>query len=307
MSRWGAAFALLAVATGVVHGDVVRAEPVSQEYLGLEVGGNLELAQGKSLANGSTVLIIHGSAAHHRLETIVALQENLKKQGLNSLAITLSLGLQNRSGMFDCKLEHDHRHADASDEIVAWVEWLQKKMANKVYLLGHSRGGAQAALAVVERADIGVRGLIAAAPLYQSDAEIADRYAATFGAPLQPLLSRARKLVEAGEGDTLFEVPGFLHCKSAKVTAAAFHDYYAPDPQHDVLRLLGEITIATLTVVAGADRVVPGLGSAIADAKDSRRLPESAAIANIEGADHMFRDLFGDELADQVVAFVRRY
>lgn len=287
--------------------SAVRAEPVSQEYLGLEVVGNLELAPGKSLAADGAVLVVHGSAAHHRMETIAALQENLKGRGLNSLAITLSLGLQRRAGMFDCKLEHDHRHADAADEIVAWVEWLQKKGANHVHLLGHSRGGAQAALAIVERPDIGVRGLISAAPLFQTDADIDARYEKSFGAPLRPLLAEARKRVEAGEGDTLLDVPGFLHCKPAKVTAAAFHDYYAPDPQHDIVRLLAELNIATLTVVAGADEVVPSLDAALADAAQAQRLPNTAAVARIEGADHMFRDLFGDELADRVAEFVRQH
>ena len=306
MTRLGFLSVLTTFVAVAAPAQVVRAEPVAQEYLGLDVGGNLELAPGKSLAADGAVLIVHGSAAHHRMETIVALQGNLKTRGINSLAITLSLGLQKRSGMFDCKLEHDHRHADASDEIIAWVEWLQKKGARRVYLLGHSRGGAQAALAVVERADIGVRSLIAAAPLYQTDAAINARYTSGFGTPLLPLLTKARKLVEAGEGDTLMEVPGFLHCKPAKVTAAAFHDYYAPDPQHDVLKLLGEITIPSLTIVAGADEVVPALAGALAEAKSSQRLPESAAVATIEGADHFFRDLFGDELADRVAEFVRR-
>ncbi len=299
----------LAVAAALVLLAAVapaRAEPVAQEYLGLEVGGNLELAPGKSLAADGVVLIVHGSAAHHRMEMIAGLQDNLKQQGINSLAITLSLGLQRRAGMFDCKLEHDHRHADASDEIVAWTEWLQKRGANRVFLLGHSRGAAQATLALVERPDLGIRGLIAAAPLYQTDAEIDARFAAAFGTPLAPLLVKARKLVEAGEGDTLLDVPGFLHCKPARVTAAAFHDYYAPDPQHDVLRLLGEVTIPGLLVVAGDDRITPTLAGAVAQAKSDRRLPDNLAVETVDRADHMFRDLYGEELADRVVEFVKR-
>ena len=118
MSRIAVATALFLLAA-VAQG---RAEPVAHEYLGLEVGGNLELVDGKSLAADGVVLIVHGSAAHHRMEMIASLQGNFRQQGINSLAITLSLGLQKRAGMFECKLEHDHRHADASDEIVAWIE-----------------------------------------------------------------------------------------------------------------------------------------------------------------------------------------
>lgn len=280
-----------------------HAEPVAQEYLGLEVGGNLEIAPGKSLEADPVALIVHGSAAHHGMEVIAALQAALKQRGVSSLAITLSLGAQKRSGMFDCKLEHDHRHGDASDEIASWIEWLQKKGAGRVVLIGHSRGAAQAALALVERPDLSVRGLVLAAPLHQSATEIAQRYEASFGAPLAPLLEKAHHAIEAGEGDTLMTLPGFLHCKPARATAAAFYDYYAPDPQQDVIKLISELGVRTLVVVAGGDEIVPGLPSTLAAARTAQRLPPSVAVTTIDGADHQFRDLFGDELADKVAEF----
>ena len=223
---------------------------------------------------------------------------------LNSLAITLSLGLPKRAGMMDCKLEQDHRHADAGDEIIAWVEWLQKKGASRVSVIGHSRGASQAALSVVERMDAGVTSLILAAPLHQSEAEIEKRYEQSFGKPLAPVLGIARKHVEDGEGDVLMDVPGFLHCSQARVTAAAFQDYYAPDPQYDVVNLLGQIHIPVLLVVAGDDKLMPSLPTAIDAASTAGRLPRQLELANIEGADHFFRDLFGEELADSITAFV---
>ena len=297
------AMAALWIAAFGSAGSLVHAEPVSQEYLGLEVSGNMEVAPGKSLRADGVVLIVHGSLAHHRVQMIAALQDNLKTRGINSLAITLSLGLNRRQGMFDCTLEHDHRHGDAADEIIAWVEWLQSKGASRVAVLGHSRGGAQAALAIVERADAGVERLILAAPLFQTQSEIASNYQEELGQPLEPLLAKARKLVEDGEGDTLMDVPGFIYCRPAKVTAAAFHDYYAPDPQHNVLKLLEEIGTPTLLVVAGDDRIVPKLGAAAADVRQRRRMSSRASTVTIERADHFFRDLFGDDLADRVAEF----
>lgn len=283
----------------------LRAETVVQEYLGLDVVGNLEIAGGRTLEKDGAVLIVHGSAAHHGIEVIATLQRNLKSRGINSLAITLSLSLPKRTDMFDCKLEHDHRHADGGDEIIAWVEWLQKKGATNITLLGHSRGAAQAALAIVERADAGVRSLILAAPLYQTEAEIGQRYAQAFGQPLAPLMAMARKRVEDGEGDTLVDVPGFLHCRPAKVTAAAFHDYYAPDPQVDVLVLLGQITVPTLLVLAGDDTVTPELPAALTAARAGRFVATQVEMVTIDGADHFFRDLFNDELADRVAEFFK--
>jgi pimeloyl-ACP methyl ester carboxylesterase len=295
--------AMLAVMLAI---QPAHAEPVSNEYLGLEVNGNLELAPGKTLRTDGAVLIVHGTLAHHRLEMIAALQNNLKQRGVNSLAITLSLGLNRRQGMFDCKLEHDHRHGDAADEIVSWVEWLQSKGASKITVLGHSRGGSQAALALVERGDVGVARLILAAPLLQSETELAARYQEEHGQTLAPLLAKARKHVEDGEGDTLLDVPGFLYCRPARVTAAAFHDYYEPDPQHNVLRLLEQINTPALLILAGDDRIVPSLAPAVKVVQGENRLGARTVVETIDGADHFFRDLFGDELADRVAAFVTK-
>lgn len=306
MSRSTAALCSLLLAL-VAAASGLRAETVSQEYLGLPVQGNLQVAAGKSLATDGALLIVHGTAAHHGMGVIAALQKALDQRGINSLAITLSLGMQKRSGMLDCALEQDHRHADASDEIVAWVEWLQKKGASRVSVLGHSRGGAQAALAAFERPDVGIRSLILAAPLYQTEQEIEQRYLEVFGSPLRPLLGKALKAVEAGEGDTLLQVPGFLHCKPAKVTAAAFHDYYAPDAQHDILRLLREIAVPVLVIVAGDDKIMPSLKPALEQSATSGSLPSGVAMAAIDGADHQFRDLFGEYFADRVAAFIARH
>lgn len=290
---------LLMPLSGALH-----AEPVRQEYLGLEVVGNLELAPNRTLEQHGVVLIVHGTLAHHRTEIVERLQVNLKQHGVNSLAITLSLGLNARKGMFDCKLEHDHRHADASDEIVAWVEWLQKKGATRVSVLGHSRGAAQVALALVERADLGVGRLVLAAPLMPSTPDIAARYARDTGQPLQPLLDKAHALVESGDGDSLMDVPGFLYCRPAKVTAAAFHDYYAPDPHQNALTLAQGVGVPTLIVAAGGDKIAPGVPEAVTGMHKSGSLPKSVSLTTIADADHMFMDLFGDELADMVAAFI---
>ncbi|MGI9383086.1 MAG: hypothetical protein ACR2PO_08015, partial [Methyloligellaceae bacterium] len=122
----------------------VLAEEVSIEHKGLALLGSLEVADGASLAQDGAVLLVHGTLAHHRMEIMATLQALLKERGLNSLAITLSLGLDRRQGMYDCGLTHRHRHSGAQAEIAAWVAWLQARGAGAITLLGHSRGGNQA-------------------------------------------------------------------------------------------------------------------------------------------------------------------
>ena len=111
-------------------------------------------------------------------------------------------------------------------------------------------------------------------------------------------------MIEDGEGDTLLDVPAFLYCRPARVTAAAFHDYYAADPQQDVLKLMAEIATPTLLVLAGDDKVVPTLAAAVSEAQKDKWRGRRVSVVTIDGADHFFRDLFGEDLADHVAAFV---
>ena len=75
------------------------AEEVTLEYLGLDVTANLEIAQGKSLKDGA-VLLVHDTQGHGRMEFMASLQDGLRDHGINSLAITLGLGIDKRRGHF---------------------------------------------------------------------------------------------------------------------------------------------------------------------------------------------------------------
>src|SRR5262245_19151032 len=70
-----------------------HAEDVKIDVQGLTVIGNLDLAPGKSLKSDGVLLLLHDTLAHNRMEIMSALQELLHERGINSLAITLSLGL----------------------------------------------------------------------------------------------------------------------------------------------------------------------------------------------------------------------
>lgn len=278
------------------------AEEVTQEHLGLQLRGNLEVAPGKSLEKDGVALILHGTLAHHGMEIIRELQANLKKRGVSTLAVTLSLGLDQRTGMFDCALEHDHRHGDAVEELAAWFDWLEANGAGRIDLIGHSRGGAQAALFAVEEPARISGSLVLVAPLLDNTpaAESARRYAAQFATPLEALLEKAREREESGVDSTLLEVPGFLHCREARVSAAAFLDYYASS-RRPVPELLQEIKVPTLVVAAGGDEIVTGVADALKGDGSG-----TVKISVVDGADHFFRDLYGEDLADEIAAFLRR-
>ena len=275
------------------------ADEVNLPYKNLRLNADLTLAPGKKVADG-VVLITHGSLAHRDMEMLVAMRNLLRDKGFNTLAINLSLGLDNRHGMYDCKTTHKHRNDDAAHEIDAWVTWLKSQGATRIALLGHSRGGAQTAHYAAEHDNPLVKAVVLMAPAIADNASAAG-YQQRYKKPLAPVLAKARKLVKQGKGDTLLTRTGLLSCPDAAVTAASFVSYYGQHPYSDTLALLPKITEPTLVVWGDKDEVVTGLDKKMAALIDGKR----AQFKVIEGADHFFRDLYAEDAVDVITPFLK--
>ncbi len=292
--RFAAALAILLIATALAGGRASRADEIEVRHGDLTLLGNLIVAEDAALSDGA-VLMVHGTLAHHGIEIMATLQELLAERGLSSLAATLSLGQDRRRGTFDCAVPHRYRHEDALDEIDAWVAWLKQRGAERVALLGHSRGGNQVAWSAAERSDPAVRAVILLAPAtWDAEAAAAD-YEARHGQSLAPLLTRAKGMAP----DASMEKVGFLYCPEATVTAATFLSHYRDEPRRDTPRLLPRIALPTLVIAGSADETVPGL-----EARVAPHLDADTRLAVVEDADHFFRDLFADEVADLIEAFL---
>jgi pimeloyl-ACP methyl ester carboxylesterase len=270
--------ALLLLAAGVT----AHAEPVQIKPSLLRLNGNLELPPGKTPGDGMIVMV-HGTLSWHGQETIVALQKNLKARGIGSLAITLSLGVDDRQRTRRCDVVHDYALAGAKREVGLWLEWLKGQKATHVDLLGFSRGGAQVAAFAPEFPQ--VRKVVLLAPAFATSVEQAEIYKRSFGHDLAPEIDEARKNPLAKR------TVDFLTCKQAMVLNATFLDGYAELPP----RLAAKIGHPTLVIVAGKDEVVPDLAA---------RLPSDVKPVVIDGADHFFHDLYGEEAADVTAKFL---
>lgn len=277
-----------------------RAEDVTLEYLGLDLSANLEMAPGRSLKSEGAVLLVHDTLGHGRMELMAALQDGLRDHGINSLAITLGLGIDKRHGMFDCGLEQDHRHEDAIDEIAAWVQWLKEKGAASITVAGHGRGANQVALYAINRLDKSVKRVVLMAPLMQTAEKAETEYRARFGKSLRPELAKAEELVANEEGNQLVNVPGFLNCQHAQVTAGAFADYYGANEKFKTTNLLQSIKLPVLLAVGDAD---PNLKEIQAAESEFAGL-KTVTLAVIPGADQDFRDLGADEVAKKIKEFM---
>lgn len=299
--RRKAYFSCFVVAISFVAGNT-QAKEVALPYKGLTLNADLEFANGKQLGDG-VILITHGGLAHRDMEVITYLRTLLHERGYNTLAINLSLGLNNRHGMYDCAVTQRHTNDDAADEIGAWVAWLKQQGASRIVLLGHSRGGAQTALYAARPGDALVKAVALMAPATRDNTSEAE-YLRNFQQPLAPLLEQAQKLRQSGKGDAVLNKVGLLTCRDTSATADSFVSYYAPEAQAvrlDTPTLLSKIAQPVLVVVASDDAVVVGLEKKIAPLVDGKHVQMKV----IQGADHFYRDLSTDDAVDAIDAFLK--
>ena len=97
------------------------ADEVRIESTAHTLNGNIVIGEGRQFSD-RFVLIVHGTLAHKDMELIEALQSVFQEAEQNSLAINLSLGIDDRKGFYPCDVLHTHRSGDALSEIGAWID-----------------------------------------------------------------------------------------------------------------------------------------------------------------------------------------
>ena len=275
----------------------VQAEEVTLPYNGLTLNANLEMADGKNLSDG-VILITHGTLAHNKMEIIANLQNLLTERGFNTLAINLSLAIDNRHGMYDCAVPHRHKHSNAVVEIATWVKWLREKGADKIVLAGHSRGGNQTAQYIVDKKVPKVLGAALIAPATWDKEDAAEGYKNRYKVTLNSLLGKMNRDVIAHKGDTVYENVGFVYCPGATVTAASFVDYYSEDHFRDTPTVLVRAKYPVLVIAGSEDDVVKNLPE-----KMEGVVNDFIKLSVIEGAGHFFLDFYIEDAADLIAEF----
>jgi pimeloyl-ACP methyl ester carboxylesterase len=274
----------------------VQAEEIKLNHQNITLNARLEQAAGKSLQEG-VVLILHGTLAHNGMEIIAGLQERLKAKGFNTLAINLSLGVDDRHGMYDCSVTNRHKHTDALAELAAWTRWLEGKGVNKIDLIGHSRGGNQIAWFAAEHAPKSLGKVVLVAPQTWSAQQHVAGYQKRYGKSLPELLARVRQ----ADADALLGSVDFVYCANSRVLASSFIDYYRDEPRFDTPSLIPAIKTPVMVIAAASDEIVPGLIEKTQPLANAGK----AKLLILEGADHFFRDLYSDDLADAIDAFLK--
>jgi len=284
---------LISLLPFLVLGRAAVAEEVKTSSGDLTLNANLEKTQ--SWPGGPVVLLTHGTLAHRGMEIISGLQAMLSEREISSLAINLSLGIDDRpAAMYDCPTPHTHKHTDAVEEIGAWVGWLKEQGAERVLLLGHSRGGNQVARYAAGQPDSLVKDVILLAPQTWEAPQAAEGYLKRYKTPLQAQVAKANELVSSGKGSELMGPMGFIYCEDTMASATSVLSYYAPDRDMDTPQLLSRIDVPVMVIAGSEDKVVTALIRKTEPLADGEKIE----LTVIDGADHFFRDLYAEEVAD---------
>ncbi|MDX5374923.1 MAG: alpha/beta hydrolase [Gammaproteobacteria bacterium] len=258
----------------------------------------LKLADGKSLEDG-VIVMLHGTLAHSRMEIMQAMQNVMAARGYSSLAVNLGYGISNREGMMDCAATHTHRHEDAVREVGLWVDWLKGQGAGQLALLGHSRGGNQIAMYAKAHPEMNDVPMILIAPATHDADQEAKAYKERYGKPLDSVVKRAEGMVKAGKGDELLKGIGFVYCEDATATARSVVSYYDATDR-DTPALLAGMKRPALVFAGSEDTTVADLPEKMAPIADG----ETIRFEVIDGADHFFRDLYAEDVADIIEGYL---
>jgi pimeloyl-ACP methyl ester carboxylesterase len=280
------------------------ATSAEEKQVELEINGKIALGDlvvpdGASVQNG-VLLMTHGALAHKDQELMEALQRALDERGVATLAHTLTLNQDRRIGMFDCAVPHNHAHEDAIAEIAAWVDWLKRSGAKRVWGLGHSRGGIQMAWFAAEKGVL-EKVVLVAPGTGDNPSKVTENYRRRFNADLTPILEKASDLVEKGKPDTMLDVPGFAFCPAGKASARSIVAQYAPDSRRATQSHVPKIKVPVLAITGTRDTVVPDVREKLGPLADGKKL----RLEVIEGAGHMFLDFYAEDAADMIAAFLK--
>jgi pimeloyl-ACP methyl ester carboxylesterase len=278
------------------------ATEVQEQYQGLTVNANLELAEGKTLQDG-VILLTHALLMHNRMEIIKALQALFKEHGYSSLAINYSLNISDRHGPIDCNEPHHHSRQQSLDEIGFWLAWLKKNGVKRIILAGHSAGANDIVEYHSHNPDPAISHLFMITPA-TSDHSVNTPagYRSRYQKDVNITLAEAQKLVDAGRGEEIMPKTDFLYCPAAPVSAATFVSYYAG---YNSVRLLPtqlqRIKIPTIFIAAGADNMSTDMMAIVKPYVDGKRIQ----LVTIDGASHFLRDLYLEDAVDAMVSFLQ--
>jgi pimeloyl-ACP methyl ester carboxylesterase len=284
-----------------IHGS---AEPVEIKYNSITLNGFYSSQSEKSK---SIAIILHGTRGHQNLELITSLKDSLLDNGVDSLTINLSYGINNRVNDFlPCDIEHKHKQSNSQYEIKLWHEYIKKIGYEKIYLIGHSRGGLDI-INFYESLDSKyqepIDSIFLLAPISETWESSLNRYKENYDIDINNFVYQRDKKLKIN----------FLGCEDATVYSDSFLDYYLIGGDGHffnseatrfsdrglnlhLINTLGKVYVIT----ASEDTIVPDTYRIVKDiiSKPIQSKEKNIELYQIDGADHFFRDFYFDDLME---------
>ena len=242
----------------------------------------------KGAARKTAILCLHGvGSAFYGSNLFEGISPALQQRGFAALWANT----RGHDGLVTTVATGKRRHFGAAAEIVdecrldvaAWIAFLKERGYERVGLLGHSLGAVKSLYAVAHGAP--AEFVVAASPPSLSYRRL---LAGKDGEAFRRWIDEAKRLIDAGAGDRLFEpnVPFPL-----VISARTYWDKYGADERYDFLPLLARIELPILFTygeieLRGEGTPFSGLPERIADLTGGR---EAISVRIVPGADHNYR------------------
>jgi len=264
------------------------AQPVSIKHNGVKLNAEINPAEDKTKP---FFLILHGTFAWHGMELPTSIQSLLEEEDYGSLAFSLSLGVNDRTGFFDCKQPIISKHGNAQQEIEQWVKYLNAQGYKNIVLVGHSRGGAQmAAYALANQKS--AKQLFLIAPMTWKQSKIARAFNKNNNKSMEDLVAK----IKSGKLSELKQ-QNILHCKEANIRAQSFLSYYTSSPEKNTPSLISETKMPTRIYLGSEDSITENI------MKQKPLFEKNSNVSHllIDGSDHFFRDFYADEMVTDMI------
>jgi pimeloyl-ACP methyl ester carboxylesterase len=237
---------------------------------------------------GTAVLCLHGvGSAFYGSNLFEAISPALTQRGF----AVLWANTRGHDGLVTTIATGKRRHFGAAAEIVdecrldvaAWRSFLTERGYDRLALLGHSLGAVKALHAVANGTP--AEFIVAASPPSLSYRRL---LAGKDGESFRRWIDEAKRLIDAGAGDRLFEpnVPFPL-----VISARTYWDKYGAEERYDFLKLLGKVDRPSLFTYGGLE--LRGEGTPFTGLPERIReiVGEQSPIATriVPGADHAYR------------------
>ena len=236
--------------------------------------------------NDTVVLIVHNIFDHYGTPLIRNIQQTLRTKKISSLAINLSLNINDRKGAYDCSNKHTHKNSDALSEIRFWVKWLSSHGVKKIILMGHLRSANQVAWYLATQDDPEISGLVLLAPYIWNDTRNKKIYKKYHNLDFDKVNQKAINMVKHGESDSFLKNIGIFHCKNSSVTASSFLSYFSKDHRRYTPNLIPSIQVKTLILIGDKDRLT---GKSYQEYKNLSSIYKHIKPIIVKDANHTFK------------------